>query len=80
VNWKRKLVVFILSLPLLALALVWIPIGLVFAIVISPIWGLLGLIAMAKGEDPMWETFLMPPLIVLSMYAETTGLIPNPLP
>ena len=78
-NALRKIAIFIISLPLLALAIVWIPMGIAFDIVMSPIWGSLAVIALLRGEDPMWDIFLGPPLMMLSIYSETTGLIPDPL-
>ena len=75
----RKILIFILSLPLLALAIIWIPIGLMLDIFALPIWGSLGLISMLRGKDGQWEIFLGPPLMGLSMYSETTGLISDPL-
>ncbi len=75
----RNLAVFILSLPFLLLAILWIPLGIAFDILAFPIWGLLVVIFMIRGEDSMWEIFLVPPLMMLSMYSELTGLIPDPL-
>lgn len=75
----RKLAIFVISLPLLFIALALIPMGMALDIVAAPIWISLGLIAMLRGKNPQWDIFLGPPLIGLSMYSETTGLIPNPL-
>ncbi len=78
-NIFRQSAIFILSLPLLALAILWIPLGLIFDIVALPIWGSLALIALLRDDDPYWEIFLMPPLMIFSLYSEVTGLIPDPL-
>jgi hypothetical protein len=78
-NAARVSAIFILSLPFLALALLWVPLGIVFDIVAFPIWGLLCLIAMLRGDDGGWDIFLVPPLMMLSTYSEITGLIPDPL-
>ncbi len=75
----RQLTIFVISLPLLFLAIVWIPMGIMLDIFAAPIWISLGLIAMLRGENPQWDIFLIAPLMGLSMYSETTGLIPDPL-
>ena len=75
----RKLAIFVLSLPLLAAAIIWIPLGTAFAVVSSPLFLMMSVIALLKGEDPMWGLVLEQPLLMLSMYADVTGLIPDPI-
>lgn len=75
----RQFAIFILSLPILLLAILWIPLGIIFDIFAAPIWIFLGLIYMLRGESGNWEIFLVPPLMMFSMYSDLTGLIPDPL-
>lgn len=71
------LAIFILSLPFLILAIIWIPIGIFADIIFFPVWGTMGLIFMLRGESGMWRIFLMTPFMMLDMYLGITGFLPE---
>ena len=75
----RKLAIFVISLPLLALAVAIVPIGLGLLVFAGPIWLFLNLIMTLRGKEGEWGIFLVPPLMGFSIYSEITGLIPDPL-
>lgn len=69
----RTIAIFILTLPLLALAILWVPIGLMFDLVALPLWLLLATVDWLKGESFDLSILYGPPLMILDMYGETTG-------
>lgn len=75
----RQFAIFILSLPMLAFAILWFLVGIIYDIIAAPFWIPFGLIYMLRGESGNWGIFLVAPLMMFSMYSELTGLIPDPL-
>jgi hypothetical protein len=73
----RKTLIFILALPLLVLAVIWFPLGILFDLVISPIWGSLAVIYWLRGDGLDLGVFALPPLIPLLMWFEVTGFCPR---
>jgi hypothetical protein len=73
----RQAAIFILSLPLLALAIAWVPASIALCVVMFPIWGSAVTIFSLRGEKGMWGFFVAVPLCVPFMYLELTGFFPR---
>lgn len=73
----RNVAIFVISLPLLVLAIAWIPMGLAFVLAVSPLLLLLNTISALRGDEWDWGCFLLPPAIMFELYCETTGFFPR---
>lgn len=61
----RKVAIFVISLPLLALAILWVPCGLALIVFAGPLWLMLATIDWLRGNGFDMYGLLFAPLMVV---------------
>lgn len=69
----RQMAIFFVSLPILVLAILWFPLGAAFSVAVMPVFIMMTLIDLLRGEKPDWQIMIIPPLAMFELYGDITG-------